>query len=394
MYSCFFEHTKSGQNFKQRHEELQKELIDKFMLKIQNGLIGIDDAINRDGNSLLLFVASSNDIASLKWLVENGASIHIKNNHSGYSALHIATQSNQLEIVQFLLEKTDVPVDIPAHDGATPLLLAIIKHDERLIDLFIKKGANVDSVTQYSRTDYTLLEYFVCGVCSNNPHSDNLKSMEILLGLNVTITSRAIEAVIRQADLESLKLLIKYGASFTKDLLNLATVTKDYKKVSVEARRNQLDSERDLMSVEEINDAIFDLNGYEERLQVSHEIEALIRAGLKSCIEQKQLVSTHIDDGLIVKGFLIKGGDSDDREQKYLNLIKDELFLISILYKKENEMIVLFTKDYSALKEMPYEEAKQIIENVILEPDFKPVFARRFGILNVEPASCQIMMNI
>lgn len=147
-----------------------------------------------------------------------------KNNElEGYSALHCAAQKNNISVLKFLLENSEIFVDCTTQNGTTPLLIALDDRNEAIVDLLVKHGANVNaSYTRLGGICYTFLEFYLSGGFSNSLPKDNLKSAELLLTLNATITNRSIEGVIIDKDLDGIMLLKKYGATFTNNCLTLA----------------------------------------------------------------------------------------------------------------------------------------------------------------------------
>lgn len=264
-----------------------KEFINKCISEIRDRLIGVDDVINDDGDSLVHFVASFGNTESLDWLIKNGANIHLKigtkYNRDGYCALYLAALKNNIEVVKFLLEQTDSSVDESTRDGATAFLMAVHDHNEPLIDLLYKHGADVNaSYTRSGGVSYTFLEFFLSGGFENDLLKDNLKSAEMLLKLNATITQNAIKFVIRSSSIKGVKLLIHHGACFTQNLLEFATRHKDEMSESLEKKKQDLNLNQDKLSVEKRCRATKDIEMIVRTLNKRAEIETLIESAL-SC---------------------------------------------------------------------------------------------------------------
>lgn len=88
----------------------------------------------------------------------------------------------------------------------------------------------------------------------------------------------------------------------------------------------------------------------------------------------------------VSKAFLIKGGTQETRHEKYLMLIKAEPFLMYGIYSGENELVVIFSKEYSDFDEMTFQEAKKLAGEMILGLDFEETtFGKqpRFGIVDL-----------
>ena len=268
-----------GKDFSDFVKKTHAEKISTCISKIQNKLINIDDVIDGSGLSLIHYVAAFGDVKSLEWLIDNGANIDLKigsdERLESMSALHFAVQKNNIEVLKFLLEKTNTPINVSTSDGTTPLLIAAHDQNEPLINLLIQHGENVNCTFKKYGKSYTLLEtLFIEG--------GPLKSIEILLHLDATITHEAMQSAVRSSHLEGIKLLLQYGAIFTQDLLELATDYKNEKFERVEKSKMELDRQRDKMSEDEFIVASMDVDFDIRRLNERKEIEVLIESALSS----------------------------------------------------------------------------------------------------------------
>uniref|UniRef100_A0A671F1R4 Ankyrin repeat domain 53 n=1 Tax=Rhinolophus ferrumequinum TaxID=59479 RepID=A0A671F1R4_RHIFE len=97
-----------------------------------------------------LFAAS---LGNLKWLrfclVADRE--EIPTNNKGFTAIHFAAQSGKLECLQVLVEEYKFPVDLPTHNGQTPLHLVIHRDNKTIllpcIHYLLKHGAAVNTQT-------------------------------------------------------------------------------------------------------------------------------------------------------------------------------------------------------------------------------------------------------
>lgn len=67
----------------------------------------------------------------------------------GFTAIHFAAQSGKLECLQVLVEEYKFPVDLPTHNGQTPLHLVIHRDNKTsllpCIHYLLKHGAAVNT---------------------------------------------------------------------------------------------------------------------------------------------------------------------------------------------------------------------------------------------------------
>ncbi|MBU6339014.1 MAG: ankyrin repeat domain-containing protein [Rickettsiales bacterium] len=110
--------------------------------------------MNNELNSKLLEICESNSVDALKQiksLVTQGADVNV-GNHSNSKALHIASQNNNFELVEFLL-KNAADVNLLNDDGWTALHFAAQRGYTEIVKLLIKSGVKIDiQGLRYHRT--------------------------------------------------------------------------------------------------------------------------------------------------------------------------------------------------------------------------------------------------
>jgi ankyrin repeat protein len=83
----------------------------------------------------------------IKTLLDHGADIHLKNKADGGTAIHAASDHNQIAIVEMLIEH-GADVNVQNLDGATPLIRAAINGYTELVEKLVSLGANAELVAK------------------------------------------------------------------------------------------------------------------------------------------------------------------------------------------------------------------------------------------------------
>ena len=124
------------------------------------------------------------------------------------NALHWASQSGHLEVVEFLIAKK-LPVNIANADGQCPLHLAVISKQFDVVDFLLRKNAELEA--RCNRT-YTSLHY----ACSMN----SPEIVEILLGHGARLEApaadeaRPLHIAVSQGTLPTVQILLSRGANY------------------------------------------------------------------------------------------------------------------------------------------------------------------------------------
>jgi len=118
------------------HFDVVKFFLDKGMK--------VDDDAQTGGKNCLYFAASHNDMAMVKYLVEErGATVYKK---SGPTALHEAARLGNLEMMNYLLDH-GANVNAKEKRGTTPLVYAVFTSKMEVVECLVEHGAdpNIDS---------------------------------------------------------------------------------------------------------------------------------------------------------------------------------------------------------------------------------------------------------
>ncbi len=233
--------------------ELVRYIADNNIDKVNEILSIIENSSIRntlDLNKYFYLLKSAHSREMIEFLFKkSGLDVNInKLNNKAQSALIIASKFENEEVVTFLLEN-GAETNVKAKNGDTALLKACHKKNIKIVDLLLKKGANINEI--YSVYDKsTLLQYLCCNdqcaeviefLLKNNASIDikNNKGMtplhiaclkgckenvRMLLnnGAQTNINAQDLQgdtALHRAVDcghLEIVQLLLTYGADVTK----------------------------------------------------------------------------------------------------------------------------------------------------------------------------------
>lgn len=116
--------------------------------------------------------------------IRNGARFDAATRKNGDTALHIAIRAESERFLKFLISKNKLPIDVRNQAMQTPLHLAAILGNEKLIAILLSNQANIESVSGNGRT--------------------------------------AIQYAVENNHLNCVRLLLEHGAIKTKEVLRLA----------------------------------------------------------------------------------------------------------------------------------------------------------------------------
>ncbi len=91
----------------------------------------------------------------MKYLVENGANVYAVGEH-GNTPLMLAAEKNQLEIVKYLLEKSNNAYERP---GTSILIPASFRGHQELVKYLIEKGVDINTKGNNNKTVLMFASY-------------------------------------------------------------------------------------------------------------------------------------------------------------------------------------------------------------------------------------------
>ena len=112
------------------------------------------DAGCEDGTTLLHKAIRWNKMEIIKLLLSRGANVNAEGEH-GKTSLHIAAEAGYLETVELLLKHgayINSPCTYVAKECCTPLYIAVIRRNKKLVELLLESGANVDAEDRDGKT--------------------------------------------------------------------------------------------------------------------------------------------------------------------------------------------------------------------------------------------------
>ena len=109
------------------------------------------DMRGNNATTPLLIACECGFLPIIEYLISKGANIYAHNG-SGKCSIHCATEFNQLSIIQYLIEKQNVNIDIKSPFGYSPLHIACQKGFLPIIEYLISKGANIEAKNRIEGT--------------------------------------------------------------------------------------------------------------------------------------------------------------------------------------------------------------------------------------------------
>ena len=109
------------------------------------------NVINNDGNSALLIGCKIGDESSVRLLIDNKADVNPRDIKNGETPLISSIQSGSLDIVNILI-KRGADVNKPNFDGETPLMIASWYKKGSIVKLLLEKGARIECFDNKKQT--------------------------------------------------------------------------------------------------------------------------------------------------------------------------------------------------------------------------------------------------
>ncbi|KAI8074734.1 ankyrin repeat-containing domain protein [Gongronella butleri] len=127
----------------------QRASVEEVHGLIQSSSLDLVNQQDSHGDALVHFAAREHDVALLRVLHDCGACMDLVNEH-GRQPLHEAL-SNE-ECTRFLLETCKVDANAMKRGGWTPVIMAAMQHDFKMLKLLIEHGALVNVKAKDGRT--------------------------------------------------------------------------------------------------------------------------------------------------------------------------------------------------------------------------------------------------
>ncbi|ETF01961.1 ankyrin [Advenella kashmirensis W13003] len=101
------------------------------------------NAVNRTGETPLMYLAIIGDVPRAEKLVARGAKV----NRLGWTPLHYAASKGHVDMIKFLLGKGAYP-NAPAPDGSSPVLMAVTSKNADAVRALVAAGADPRAINQ------------------------------------------------------------------------------------------------------------------------------------------------------------------------------------------------------------------------------------------------------
>jgi len=121
------------------HESIVKHILNTDEYKREKKLI--DTLDNKGATALILTIQNQHDDLAI-FLIDQGANINIQTNSGGTSALYLAAQENRIAVVQYLISKPEIKLNIQRKTGFTPLHVAAFRGYADVVDALLQMGAD------------------------------------------------------------------------------------------------------------------------------------------------------------------------------------------------------------------------------------------------------------
>jgi ankyrin repeat protein len=203
------------------------------------------------GDTPLIIAIKSEKEKIIKLLLNKGAEINLKNNHSNIP-LNVAIETNNMNIILFLLKK-GANVNPEYKSWNTPLILAIKNENFDVVKLLVENGADVNSK---NLNNVTPLIYTVSIFSADSKFSDKrFEIVKYLIKKGAKIEDDLVFMATNAGSIDLINFLLKNGAKLSqKGKKGLSEVELAAKKGCLEILKKYLEIRNDK---NDINKALF-----------------------------------------------------------------------------------------------------------------------------------------
>eukprot|EP00697_Spironema_sp_BW2_P011684 gnl/Spiro4/27465_TR13662_c0_g3_i1.p1 gnl/Spiro4/27465_TR13662_c0_g3~~gnl/Spiro4/27465_TR13662_c0_g3_i1.p1 ORF type:complete len:391 (-),score=100.85 gnl/Spiro4/27465_TR13662_c0_g3_i1:218-1360(-) len=190
-------------------EEIRKGNISALEEAVAGGM-AVDAQDSENGWTLLFVASEHNQLAIVQWLLERGANANLPDK-GNYVPLHVASQAGHLEVVQELLTKGKANVNQKGKGGYTALHFASLRGRTEVATALLAHGAHVDAICEDQwKADRTSLV--------NAAHFGHVELVKLLLAHGANPNHRCLDgftplhAAAEAGQKEVVELLLATGA--------------------------------------------------------------------------------------------------------------------------------------------------------------------------------------
>ena len=117
------------------------------------------DAALKSNTTPLIWASFNGNLAMVKNLAEAGANVNVVNT-DGFTPLHAAVESENPEVVRYLLQRGAKINTATVQDGTTPLHTACYKGNKEIAQILIVAGANIEAKTVHGATPLVTATFY------------------------------------------------------------------------------------------------------------------------------------------------------------------------------------------------------------------------------------------
>ena len=116
------------------------------------------DIKGRDGKTPLIYACENGSLPVANYLISIGANVEARDNLGNY-VIHYAVFGNLFPILQYLIEKMHINVNIPGRDNKTPLHIATELLNMDLMSYLVMQNADKEAKDKNGQTPETIYYY-------------------------------------------------------------------------------------------------------------------------------------------------------------------------------------------------------------------------------------------
>ncbi|MDO5305663.1 MAG: ankyrin repeat domain-containing protein, partial [bacterium] len=117
------------------------------------------DTAVKSNTTPLIWASFNGNLAMVKNLAEAGANVNVVN-ADGFTPLHAAVESENPEVVRYLLQRGAKINTATVQDGTTPLHTACYKGNKEIAQILIVAGANIEAKTVHGATPLVTATFY------------------------------------------------------------------------------------------------------------------------------------------------------------------------------------------------------------------------------------------
>ena len=140
------------------------------------------NTVCENGESLFMIAVKNNNFLTAKFLMEKGADVNLQND-AGASPLHIISRNNSVEmnrILDLMLYKKDLNVNLRDQDGYTPIMRAVEFENVNCVEQITKLNVNLNIKNIYGKNVLDLAYKILDGKKTDAEREDIRKIIDLL----------------------------------------------------------------------------------------------------------------------------------------------------------------------------------------------------------------------